>query len=166
MFISVSRTSLVLFIYIGRQSASRVYIQYQSIMIRLKRRIDIYGLHRLPRNCTEYEGIYTNSTSLIQYIYRMPSCRRLPRVAAGCPRERKRTGRPSRKRIAGRKENGSAESRRDRSRGVVGTRHVIVRGAGVGIGVRRRSYSSCMWIAAGVSDLGLRRRSFFAPHYI
>ena len=80
------------------------------------------------------------------------------------PRERKkRIGRPSRKRIAGRRENGSAESRRDRTSLGVGTRHVIVRGAGVGIGVRRRSYSSCMWVAAGVSDLGLRRRSCFCP---
>lgn len=45
-------------------------------------------------------------------------------------RERKRIGRPPRKRIAGRRENGSAESRRDRTRLGVGTRHVMVRGAG------------------------------------
>lgn len=70
-------------------------------------------------------------------------------------REGKRIGRPPRKRIAGRRENGSAESRRDLCRGGVGTRHITVRGAGGRDDEGRiaiiASYSSCMWVAAGVS---------------
>lgn len=74
------------------------------------------------RNCTEYEGYTLRVFPLyILYVIYVPSSD-IPVVAVflgsrGCrQRERKRIGRPPRKRIAGRRENGSAESRRDRTR--------------------------------------------------